>query len=185
MAELRCHIHVEIPVRATRFPDHLGRLHLRGCHAVSLPVPGGFGYSSRGVAGHHISLRFPRGIRLDLFRFRSPLLPESLLLSFPARTMMLRLRAFSIRLSPRGGADCTTVLGSYRKSHSEIGGSTASCAYPPHIGAGPVLHRLPSRGIPRLPYCVSGFTFLPRFGGGEDTFPVHSDVRNRDRKSVV
>lgn len=151
MAELRCHIRVEIQIRATRFPYHLGCFRLRGCHPFSLPFPGGFGYSPRGVARHHISHRFRRGIRLDLLRFRSPLLPESLLLSFPARRMMLRLRAFSFRSPKKGYAECNAVLEPCGKSHSEIGGSKASCAFPPHIGAGPVLHRLPSRGIHWVP----------------------------------
>lgn len=88
---------MEIPIRATLYPDHLGHFRLRGCHPVSLPVPGRFGCLSRGVAGHHMSHRFHGGIRPDLFRFRSPLLPESRLLSFPTCTMMLRLQVFSFR----------------------------------------------------------------------------------------
>ena len=37
---------------------------------------------------HHISARFPKRIRFGLFRFRSPLLTESLLVSFPPGTKM-------------------------------------------------------------------------------------------------
>lgn len=44
----------------------------------------------------HISRR----IQVGLFRFRSPLLAESLLFSFPAITMMLRFKALPCRINP-------------------------------------------------------------------------------------
>ena len=44
----------------------------------------------------HISPMFPKGIRFDRFRFRSLLLTESLLLSFPMLIMMLRFSTFLI-----------------------------------------------------------------------------------------
>lgn len=114
MAELRCRIRVEISIHATLFPGHLGRFRLRGCHPVSLPIPGRFIYSSRGVVRHHISHRFPGGIQLDLFRFHSPLIPESLLLSFPTCTRMLRLQAFSFRFPKveRNTMPCYSIAGS-------------------------------------------------------------------------
>jgi hypothetical protein len=43
---------------------------------------------------HHISKRFPDWIRFDLFRFRSPLLTESLLFSFPPGTKMFYFPGF-------------------------------------------------------------------------------------------
>lgn len=111
---MRCRIRVEISIHATLFPGHLGRFRLRGCHPVSLPIPGRFIYSSRGVVRHHISHRFPGGIQLDLFRFHSPLIPESLLLSFPTCTRMLRLQAFSFRFPKveRNTMPCCSIAGS-------------------------------------------------------------------------
>ncbi len=43
---------------------------------------------------HHISVGFLRRIRFDLFRFRSPLLTESLLFSFPSDTKMFYFSEF-------------------------------------------------------------------------------------------
>lgn len=44
---------------------------------------------------HHIYPKLPLGIRFALFRVHSPLLTESLLLSFPAVTKMFQFTAFA------------------------------------------------------------------------------------------
>jgi hypothetical protein len=62
---------------------------------------------------------FPSGIRFGLFPFRSLLLGESLLVSFPPPTKMLPFGGFPL---PYGSIS--------RKSHSGIPGSKAACAYP-------------------------------------------------------
>ena len=49
----------------------------------------------------HIPLEFPRRVRFALCRFRSPLLPASLLVSFPAGTRMFLFPAFPL---PAGSA---------------------------------------------------------------------------------
>ena len=46
----------------------------------------------------HISPRFPKGIRFVLFRFHSPLLTESLLISIPPPTEMLQFGGFPFLL---------------------------------------------------------------------------------------
>lgn len=92
----------------------------------------------------HISLGLLPGIRFGLFPFRSPLLRESLLLSFPAGTEMFHFPAFPLRVKPG-------VLGFYPSgsSHSGIRGSTVACTSPRHLAACRPLLRLPSPGIHR------------------------------------
>ena len=92
--------------------------------------------------------------RFGLFRFRSPLLPESLLLSFPPGTEMVhfpglaRTRLYIQRAVPRfyrGGFP-----------HSDILGSKPACGSPRLIAAGHVLLRLLA---PRhSPYALSSLT---------------------------
>ena len=74
-----------------------------------------------GVPGPHISMGSPPRIRLALFRFRSPLLTESRLFSFPLPTKMLQFGRLPFAKA--------NVLAD-RRSHSAISGSTAPCAYP-------------------------------------------------------
>ena len=47
----------------------------------------------------HISLKVSQGIRFVLFRFHSPLLTESRLISFPPPTKMLQFGGFPIAFS--------------------------------------------------------------------------------------
>ena len=95
---------------------------------------------------HHISHRFPGGIWFGLSPFRSPLLRGSLLVSPPPPTKMFPFGGF-----PLGGMtpERCGLFARSRKSHSEIPGSTAACAYPGHIAACRVLRRRPSRAIHR------------------------------------
>ncbi len=73
---------------------HPRALPLRDCHPLRWPVPGHFMSRRSGGPGPHISMRFPARIRLALFRFRSPLLTESRLFSFPLPTKMLQFGRF-------------------------------------------------------------------------------------------
>jgi hypothetical protein len=65
------------------------------------------------------------GIRFGLFPFRSLLLRESHLVSFPPPTEMLQFRGFPL---PSGST--TVPQNRSRRSHSGIPGSTAAYAYP-------------------------------------------------------
>ena len=73
---------------------------------------------------HHISKRFPDWIRFDLFRFRSPLLTESLLFSFPPDTKMFYFSGFPYA---RMRVSCG-LLNRKWMSYSRISGSAAACA---------------------------------------------------------
>ena len=84
-----------------------------------------------------------------LFPFRSPLLRESLLFSFPPGTEMfhfpgLATKPYGFRLRQRG-----IIHAGF--SHSEISGSKRICRYPKLIAAYHVLHRLL---MPRHPSCA-------------------------------
>ena len=72
------------------------------------------------------------GIQFTLFGFRSPLLTESQLFSFPAGTKMFQFPA------------CPHSV----ECNSEILGSKAACASPRLFTACHVLHKLPSQAIP-------------------------------------
>ena len=65
--------------------DHYGTVTLCGA-----PFQGTSCCGLSGGPGPHISMQFPARIRLALFRFRSPLLTESRLFSFPLPTKMLQ-----------------------------------------------------------------------------------------------
>ena len=82
------------------------------------------------------------GIRFAVFRFRSPLLTESRLISFPPSTKMLHFEGCPL-LTEGGGVIRR------RKSHSVIPVSTSPCDYAGHIVAWRDLPRLPSRAIPQ------------------------------------
>lgn len=62
---------------------------LRGFHSLWRAIPGNFESAEEAVRRHHISYIFLCKIRVVFFRFRSPLLTESLLISFPPLTEML------------------------------------------------------------------------------------------------
>ena len=84
--------------------------------------------------------------RFGLVRFRSPLLSESLLLSFPLGTKMFQFPRFASMtyVFSHGYLDITP--GGF--PHSEIPGSKPVCGSPRLIAAYHVLHRLP---MPRHP----------------------------------
>ena len=85
-----------------------------------------------------------------LFPFRSPLLRESLLLSFPPGTKMVHFPGFASRPLLYSGADIPTLL-EISLEDSEIPGSQPVCGSPRLIAAYHVLRRLPS---PRHPPCA-------------------------------
>ena len=83
---------------------------------------------------HHIHSPLRESVRFALFPFPSPVLRESLLLSFPAGTKMFQFPAFPLPRQSLG-------------SNSEIPGSTAACASPGLIAACHVLLRISSQAI--------------------------------------
>jgi hypothetical protein len=87
--------------------------------------------------------------RFGLFRFRSPLLSESWLLSFPPGTEMVHFPGFA----PSRLCIQRVVPRFYRGGfpHSEIPGSMPACGSPGLIAACHVLHRLL---LPRHPPCA-------------------------------
>jgi hypothetical protein len=85
-----------------------------------------------------------------LFPFRSPLLRESLLLSFPPGTKMVHFPGFASRPLLYSGADIPILL-EISLEDSETPGSQPVCGSPRLIAAYRVLHRLPS---PRHPPCA-------------------------------
>ena len=73
---------------------------VRGCHPLRRAFPGGFRYCRFVHFAGPTTPRAPRRPRFGLFPFRSPLLGESLLFSFPPTTGMFRFVGFA---SPLGG----------------------------------------------------------------------------------
>lgn len=69
---------------------------LRDYHPLRCLVPEDFVLRRSGVPGPHISMHFHARIRFALFRFQSPLLTESRLLSFPLPTKMLQFGRFPL-----------------------------------------------------------------------------------------
>ncbi len=115
---------------------------LRDFHPLWCSVPGDFALRRSGVPGPHISTRSPPRIRFALFRFRSPLLTELRLLSFPLPTKMLQFGRlpFANANDPEGSG------GPIRRSPVQrLLAPTRS-----NIAAWHDLHRLPSRAIPHL-----------------------------------
>ena len=82
-------------------------------------------------------------IQFGLFRFRSPLIAVSQLISFPLATQMFPFA--EVHVPQREQAEPRRVL--LTKSHSGILGSTDTCSYPRHIAACHALLRLPSLAI--------------------------------------
>lgn len=78
--------------------DSIGHLinKLRDFHPLWFPVPGKFVYNEEGfkLEPHHIREPFRASVQFALFGFLSPLLAESLLVSFPAGTKMFPFPAF-------------------------------------------------------------------------------------------
>jgi hypothetical protein len=106
--------------------------------------------SSRALQ-HHIPQLFPVRVRFGLFPFRSPLIWESQLISFPPPTWMLPFGGFPL---PYGSSQGITKRG---KSHSGISGSKAACAYPELIAACHALRQRPSRAIRQAAYHAEPF----------------------------
>jgi hypothetical protein len=145
----------------------IGRLYLPASHAISNAQYSGSLQSRRLVLPTGLSpamvrrsrhVRLPRptsaevhdatspgtrrtGIRFVLYRFRSPLLTASRLISCPPPTRMLYFGGFPF---------LTESPLRERSSDSVIGGSQVPCAYPPLIAAWHDLPRRPSRAIPQL-----------------------------------
>jgi hypothetical protein len=119
----------------------------QGCSCPALLKDPELAFPIRGY--HPLRPAFPdgSGTKLQatgLFRFRSPLLAESLLMSFPPATEMFQFAGFASppyvfrwRYRLRGGLP-----------HSEIPGSTSARLYPGLFAACHVLHRL---SVPRHP----------------------------------
>ncbi len=84
-----------------------------------------------------------------LFRFRSPLLAESRLFSFPPGTEMVHFPGFALTLLCIQRAVSDFISEGF--PHSEIPGSKPACGSPRLIAACHVLHRLL---VPRHPPCA-------------------------------
>ena len=108
---------------------HEASFPIRGCHPLRPAFPDGSGCPLRATG---------------LFRFRSPLLTESRLMSFPPATEMFQFAGFASR--PYGFSAGYSLLSGL--PHSEIQGSTIARISPWLIAACHVLHRL---SVPRHP----------------------------------
>ena len=94
---------------------------------------------------NHIHSSSQNCVQFTLFPFRSPLLRESQLISFPAATKMFQFTA--LPSVSRCTAETVRV-----NSHSEILGSKAACASPKLIPACQVFHRLLEPSHPLIGY---------------------------------
>ena len=122
-----------------------------------------FGYGSLTLYGAifhslHLTFALPRwapttpvvNYWFGLFRFRSPLLTESLSLSFPPVTEMFHFTGFRV-LHPIVFRNRRLNITPVRLPHSEIFGSKRICRSPKLNAAYHVLHRLLA---PRHPLCA-------------------------------
>ena len=93
---------------------------------------------------------FRKQIRFALFPFRSLLIRESLLISFPTGTKMFQFPA------------CVSLSGFSKNtfSHSEILGSKPACGSPRLIAACHVLHHNPNQAIHLTAYKIRSKTDL-------------------------
>ncbi len=148
------------PAILRNLPSEPAHFRLPGSHRLRPTVPG---RSTNGLVCDSPALRPDRPCnpgmqarRFGLFRFRSPLLAESLLFSFPAGTEMVHFPALS---SPTYGFSrgCPGIT-PRGFPHSEISGSTPVCGLPKLIAAYHVLHRLLAPRHP--PYALSSLTIL-------------------------
>lgn len=137
----------------------LSSLCLRGFHPLWQAVPGHFNLTSEEEARSttlHLRLVSHR-IRFGLFPFRSLLLRESRLFSFPPLTKMFQFSGFPFpteRHMLRRACN--------EKSHWGFLGSTAACAYPRRIAACRALRRRlkpshPPDGVAYRAYYRIGF----------------------------
>ena len=123
-----------------------------------------------------------RAAGFRLLRFRSPLLSESRLLSFPPGTEMVHFPGFA---PPSYGfrRRCSEFTRN-GFPHSEISGSQAACASPKLIAACHVLHRLLAPRHP--PYALSSLTikFTQRIPFLDD-YPPEADNRHRANSATL
>ncbi len=128
--------HFQDAVLRNSFKSNL--LSTRGYHPLQRFIPEDLRFINwirRMVLQHHISIALLQKIRFALFCFRSLLLTESQLISFPAGTKTFQFPAF-------------LLLSEYiAKSHSEILGSKTACISPRLIAACHVLLQLSSQAI--------------------------------------
>ena len=119
-------------------------LHIRDFHPLWCAVPGDFCFMNlderRSIP--HISPRFPKEIQFVLLRVHSPLLTESLLISFPPPTKMLQFGGFPIAFAIDAGASGSPIRPSADPWYT--------CTSPQLIAACHDLHRHSSRAIPQL-----------------------------------
>lgn len=134
-------VRAEFPIHATLCSGITLVSPLRDYHPLWCRVPADFTLRRSGGPGPHISMRSPARIRLALFRFRSPLLTESRLISFPLPTKMLQFGRFPLakRVALRPGGPIRQSL------VQRLLAPTQS-----NIAAWHDLPRLPSRAIPHL-----------------------------------
>ena len=139
-----------------RIPLTLKQFRLRGCYPLRLGFPTVFGYRSRcrdGVLTPHVLLRF------GLLRFRSPLLSESFLLSFPPGTKMFQFPGFPSCNYGFIARYCNITCSAF--PHSDICGSLLICSSPQLFAACHVLLR---RHVPRHPpYALCSLIVLVYF----------------------
>ena len=137
-------------------PGSFSRLRLRGCHPLRPRFP------SRSAAVPHIALSedptTPEGAlrrpRFGLLRFRSPLLADSFLFSFPAGTEMFQFPAFARRFR---AVTASLPPGSPIRTSAVIAGI---CPSPPLFAACHVLLRLREpQASPMRPSLLSFFLF--------------------------
>ena len=117
------------------------------------------------------NLKFQRKAEFGLFRFRSPLLTESRLLSFPPGTEMVHFPGFARTRLWIQRAVPDFQSGGF--PHSEIPGSKGASPSPRLIAGSHVLHR---RLAPRHPpYALSSLTIKSaQHTKNSSQFPVHS-----------
>ena len=119
---------------------------VRGLHPLRRAVPDASPSSAENLRADPITpARASRHRRFGLLPVRSPLLGESLLLSFPAGTKMFQFPAFASRNTRDVGIAPDGL------PHSEIPGSTGICPSPGLFAACHVLLRLRE---PRHPPCA-------------------------------
>ena len=155
--------------RISRVPRYSGtRIRVRSSFAYVAFTPYGSGFHRIRLEAGLVTLRFytdarpttPQGItppRFGLFRVRSPLLAESLLIYFPPGTEMVHFPGFArTRLCIQ-----RAVSRLYRDwfPHSEILGSKPIAGSPRLIAGNHVLHRLLAPRHP--PYALSSLTIKP------------------------
>ena len=138
------HIHARYPTHATQDPPHVHIRYVYGTFTLSgAPFQDDFHFLHLDYrrSSPHISPRFPMEIRFVLFRFHSPLLTESRLISFPLPTEMLQFRRF-----PFLNEEWHRVPGGPIQQFAD---PRDSCLSPQLIAACHDLLRLSSRAIPQ------------------------------------